>query len=536
MYKTLLRNVTSNWAGFAVQAVVTFFLTPFVVASLGEVRYGVWALIVGVTGYYGLLDLGCRAGMAQYMTRHMAARDFAKLNETASTGFAALATCSVILLPATLLLAAFAPRWFDMPATAVRETQICLLVIGASVALQFLWYPFSTVFTVTQRFDLANAVGICSTLCIATATYLALRAGFGLISLSLITVAGNHASYAVRWRLAYRILPQLKISLSVANYRSLGAIVTFGAWSFLVAAARGLKYNANAVIVGLTMPIAAIGAFALAQGLVQHFERLFVPIGNVFFPAMTDLDARGERQQLRNVYMHGSRILLLLASAAGIIAFAWAGEFYALWLGTRSGAYQDAESIAGVFCVLISGSIFVAGQSIGNQVFYATRRLKTLGQLTAIEGLTSFTAACLLAEPFGLAGVACAVAGAAVAFQGCVHPVLVCRLLEIPLSEFVRTTYVRPIVVAALCGGAVALLKAALPTAASWSELAWQGALAGGAAVGLIASIGLTRQERRRFLLSPLADAIERVGRAWTPRNSHELAKQFEDPNRSLLK
>ena len=55
--KIIARNVTANWLGFAVHAAVTFFLTPFVLAELGEVRYGLWCLVIGLTGYYGLFDL-----------------------------------------------------------------------------------------------------------------------------------------------------------------------------------------------------------------------------------------------------------------------------------------------------------------------------------------------------------------------------------------------------------------------------------------------------------------------------------------------
>jgi len=86
--------IASNWVGFAVHTAIAFFLTPFVLASLGEVRYGVWALVIGLTGYYGILDLGFRQGMTQYMTRYLAARDFEQLNRTASTTWVALASTS----------------------------------------------------------------------------------------------------------------------------------------------------------------------------------------------------------------------------------------------------------------------------------------------------------------------------------------------------------------------------------------------------------------------------------------------------------
>ena len=58
----ITRNAVANFAGFAATVAVTFFLTPFVIGSLGEVRYGVWTLMLSVTGYYGVLDVGLRGG------------------------------------------------------------------------------------------------------------------------------------------------------------------------------------------------------------------------------------------------------------------------------------------------------------------------------------------------------------------------------------------------------------------------------------------------------------------------------------------
>ncbi len=42
---------------------VAFFLTPFVVNSLGSTAYGIWVLLMSLTGYYGLLDLGVSAAL-----------------------------------------------------------------------------------------------------------------------------------------------------------------------------------------------------------------------------------------------------------------------------------------------------------------------------------------------------------------------------------------------------------------------------------------------------------------------------------------
>src|SRR2546427_3011707 len=60
-----LRNVLSNWGAFAFAAVVNFALAPVVVHALGDTAYGVWSLLVSLTGYLGLLDLGVRGAVTR---------------------------------------------------------------------------------------------------------------------------------------------------------------------------------------------------------------------------------------------------------------------------------------------------------------------------------------------------------------------------------------------------------------------------------------------------------------------------------------
>src|SRR6478609_3274113 len=114
--RTILRNIVSSWAGYAVHVIVAFLLTPFVLRSLGEARYGVWALAVGLTGYYGLLDLGISGGIGQYLTRYLAEKDFERLNRTASTGFFALIVCGMLICLCAFALALGAPFLFRIPA------------------------------------------------------------------------------------------------------------------------------------------------------------------------------------------------------------------------------------------------------------------------------------------------------------------------------------------------------------------------------------------------------------------------------------
>src|SRR5437870_2424255 len=91
-HSRVVRNVLSNWGAFVFAALVSFFLSPFLVRSLGDARYGVWVLLVSIVGYLGLLDLGVRGAVTRYVARFHAAREHDSANRVASTALAVFAT------------------------------------------------------------------------------------------------------------------------------------------------------------------------------------------------------------------------------------------------------------------------------------------------------------------------------------------------------------------------------------------------------------------------------------------------------------
>ncbi|HLK34405.1 MAG TPA: hypothetical protein VKT29_15025, partial [Terriglobales bacterium] len=52
---------------FFASTAVSLLMMPFLVHTLGDRAYGLWALVVAVLGYYGLLDLGVTPAICQHI-------------------------------------------------------------------------------------------------------------------------------------------------------------------------------------------------------------------------------------------------------------------------------------------------------------------------------------------------------------------------------------------------------------------------------------------------------------------------------------
>ena len=92
------RNISSNLAGYLVNAAVMFLLTPYVLEQLGDGRYGIWSVVIATTGSYGIFDLGIRSAAGLYLTRYAAQGDEAGVNRSFSTAFVLLAGLGLSLI------------------------------------------------------------------------------------------------------------------------------------------------------------------------------------------------------------------------------------------------------------------------------------------------------------------------------------------------------------------------------------------------------------------------------------------------------
>ena len=86
MFKTLTKNIFSNYVGIAGTIIIAFLLSPYLVHTLGDTKYGVWSVISALTGYMALLDLGISSAIAKYVAKYKALKDYKSLNTVLASG------------------------------------------------------------------------------------------------------------------------------------------------------------------------------------------------------------------------------------------------------------------------------------------------------------------------------------------------------------------------------------------------------------------------------------------------------------------
>ena len=149
----VLNNIFSNWANLFVNLVISFFLAPFVVHSLGNTYYGIWVVMMQFTGYLYLLDLGVRESIIRYVSKYRAIGESIKLNDTLSAGLVFYSGIGFVAVLFSLVLAGTFSFIFNVPDDAVATARIVVILAGITIGQTLAFNIFTGILMGMQRYE-----------------------------------------------------------------------------------------------------------------------------------------------------------------------------------------------------------------------------------------------------------------------------------------------------------------------------------------------------------------------------------------------
>ena len=497
-FRTVLRNVASNWAGFLVNAAIALQLTPYVERHLGESQWGFWSLLIAFTGYYGLLDLGIRSAVAQYVTRYWARKDLAGVLRTKNTAFGILLAIAAGIVPVTIGMAWVAPWIFTIDGVDDSSVRLLFAIVGCFVALNLPLTIFQTATYARQRFDIANGVGIVQRLGAAALTVWALDAGHGLVTLCFIHLGANLVGNLVYFLLSFRLLPGLELSRRHWSRDSVKELFGFSVWNVLINAADQVQVHGSALVITIILDSTALAHFNMGAILLPYALQLVNSIAWTLTPQAMTLDAKGEGQGLQRLYLDGTRAIFAFASilCAGMVLLG--DDFLRLWarpIYTDGANYISSSTILAMLC---GGLLLRSAATCGKQVCFGLREVRFLARVTFAEAVINLGLTAFLVWHFGILGGAIANVCAVALTQLWMLPQYLVRRIGVSWLSIPRTLFAGILVLLAM--PALRMLVFPAGVSKSWLELVLRGAVLGifGLSIGLLC--GTTRAEKAKIL------------------------------------
>ena len=438
--KTISKNIFSNYVGIGGAIIIAFVLSPYLVHTLGDTKYGVWSVVSALTGYMSLLDLGISSAVAKYVAKYKALKDYRSINVVIGSSLVVLMTVAAILILVSPLLAKGMVGFFDFEGELGRTVHALIIVASIDIAIFVCTGVLMGAYYGFQRFEVTNAVNLSVGLFKALAFYLALSNGLGLFAMGVVSLLGNILAAILLFTTMRKFEPEVKLQPQAADRKTIRSIYDYSKYTFISMFAMQLVYYSDAFVIGYFLTAAAITIYTIPWSLSEYTNKLILAIAQTFVPVFSEQDATEGNEEIYRTYITGTKFMLLISNLLCIGILAVGDHFVGIWMGPR---YAVECSL--ILSVLFITQLIKGPQLLSYSILLGTSNHRKFSMYNFGFSLLNLFLSIMLVQRFGLIGVAIGTAITQITFFGIVTPILTSRVINSSILDYLKQTYLRSI-------------------------------------------------------------------------------------------
>lgn len=437
----IARNMISNLVTLLVTMLVTFFLAPFLVHSLGDDVYGLWVLIISVTGYMGLLDAGLKVSIVKYVSKVHAESDILALNKTICTSLAIFTCIAGIIVLITIVLSVLFDRIFAVPAHLLSTARIVCIIAGVSLAITFINSVFNGFLSGLQRYDLVNKVTLIIFLLRSACIVWFVLTGWGIVGIGLVHLFSQLLTGCFLLVVSLKRFPDLMFRFAFVQKEYFKKLFSYSVYIMLNNVAMLFLFRSGPVVAGMFLGTSAITYLAIAANLAEYLSKIIGSMTQVLHPYASSSEARGDTLKIRTGILVSIKMCLLIALPVSLAFVLLGDKFIGLWMG---------ESYVGtafpLLVVLAISRIFWLSQSGSGNIMLGAGKHKVLTGTNFVTGILGIVCGVLLIKRFGLLGMIIGMSFPIVISQLLILPGYICYTWQIGFKEYIVETWLYPVI------------------------------------------------------------------------------------------
>lgn len=334
--RKIVRNTFYNTGGRVWSVLTGLILTPYIISRLGVERYGILALLGGVTGYFGLFDFGISTSFVKYIAEFHARKEYEKINEVVNTGAAFYSVFGIFIFVVAFVFMEPVLSLLRMPLELHKEAAFVFIAGVGMFSVSSALGAFASVLGGLQRMDVSNLISVVVSVPNIAGTIFVLEKGYGLPGLMVNSLVTVLLSNAANIGAAFRMLPELKFNLFLFSGDLFKKLFSFGYKLQVSRFANLVSFQTDKFLITGFLNIGLVTYYQLGSSIIQQARQIPLLLISALVPAVSELEAREGKKALVKVYLHGSKYLISLSTPllvfvmlnASIIMLAWMGQGY----------------------------------------------------------------------------------------------------------------------------------------------------------------------------------------------------------------
>lgn len=334
----LKSGVIINYVSIFIRLATQFFITPFVIASLGVEEYGLYMLSSTVIVWLSLTDLGLAVTAKKYVTAYRERGEDDKQAHFMGQSVMLFSVLGAVALSAGIVCYFFLPDFFPKLTEAQLGTlDILYLLTLANLILSFPLRPLACVPGAYLKFVVPGLMSLGASLINAGLTVLLLVCGYKSIGLTVMNVGLGVILLLVNLFYAVHFLG-VRFKFSRPDWLLYRELLMFSIWILLAQLLDLFYWKAGAPIVARLVGSEAVSLFTLSTSFACYFTTAATAISGVLAPKLMRMVAGGSSdEELTTAMIRIGRMQLALLTVMTLGFIVLGQDFLRLWVGDSIG-------------------------------------------------------------------------------------------------------------------------------------------------------------------------------------------------------
>ena len=322
-HKRYISNLGTTFISQGVTALSLLFLTPLLVARLGESEFSMYGVLLNVIVIASIFDLGLNAGLC-----HRLIQEPERRNLLINAVFFYSPIVFLIGIPVFFFI--FYLGWVNISAPA----WLLSIVIALAVAQNMLALQFESILQSVNKVYVAKLLRMSKTILEAFLFYLVSYGG-QFEWLLLVSVLVNFFFLLFLYLFAKKQLV-FKISLSLFNWVALRSQLKYSFWYFQSMLASVVTYNVQIVVMSHYFSSTQMAIFLMVFRFYEVLRLGMTNFAQVLFPSISALQAKGEWALLTKKFKEVWVRVFVLSLVVLVLLIMWGNRVFIWWSGYDS--------------------------------------------------------------------------------------------------------------------------------------------------------------------------------------------------------
>lgn len=394
--KQIAVNMIAQMAVFAIQFCISFFLTPFIVRTLGVEAYGFVGLSSNIIGYMQVVTVALNSMAARFISIEYHTGNFSKANQYFSSVFYANCIINIFISVFCLCIAFFLEYIINIPEKLVLDVKSLFLFLTVNTILNLLFNVYTVSPFVKNRLEVTSIRNLISTI-LRTLILLFL---FGVFTphvyyIGIASVVASIYLVIANVLINRKLTPEFNLSIKNYNWESIREILSSGVWNLLISISAILEKGFDLLLANWFISNSIMGMLSVSSTITVLIPRVLKMANSSFAPKITEYGARDDIEGIKRNVIKSVKIMSVMVILPLSVLYVYGDIFFSLWLPK-----QDYTMLYIITILTTLDMIFGMPLEVCWNIFGATNKVKMPALVMFFTGGMTFISLLILLSIF----------------------------------------------------------------------------------------------------------------------------------------